>query len=147
MEDDVSAGSCERSTVGGRAESVVDNSGTTWWKREGSWLALVVLPRRLCEGVAATEAGVARPDCSSASGKSRSCTFLAAVQLDGHDGGSTMPSTVKVMSRQGIVLFRVLVCRGCDGGSIEGAARTGGPYLVVPCFVFSLLMFLVGGVL
>jgi len=72
-------------------------------------VALVVLPRRLCGGVVANEAGVSRPDCSSASGKSRSCTFLAAVQLDcqldGHDGGTTMPSSVKMMSRQGIVLF------------------------------------------
>jgi len=28
--------SCARSTVGGRAESVVDDSGTTSWRREGS---------------------------------------------------------------------------------------------------------------
>ena len=44
----------------------------------------------------------------------RAASVLAAVRA-GHDGGSTMPSEVKMMSRQGILLLRVLV--SVDGGS------------------------------
>jgi len=83
VHEDVLAGSSARSSVGGRTESVVDDSGTASWRKEGSCVALVVLLRRLCEGVVANEAG--------------------------HDGGTTMPSAVKMMSRQGIVLVIVRV--------------------------------------
>ena len=135
MQDDVSAGSSARSSVGGREASAAGDSGEASWRIQSSSASL---GRGLWEGVVAMEKASLFP-CSfafegdrglawkcvsggaSKSSKTRSSSEIrAAPPRTGVlvDGGSTKPSAVR-KSRQHILILLFALASACD--SLVGA--------------------------